>query len=147
MRVSEAALALITRVNAQGETEYLTQWNEKWQAYSLIGGHREAGESFRECCIREVEEELGLKRDVDFTVADDPVTPTCEYTAYSHSALEKTRYRVSVFPAQVAPGVMHMIDATHGNRWLNASEIIDRQTSTGRTVSDQIAFTLQLTGN
>ena len=42
MRISEAALALITRINAHGETEYLTQWNEKWQAYSLIGGHREA---------------------------------------------------------------------------------------------------------
>ena len=54
MRFSEAALALITRVNAQGETEYLTQWNEKWQAYSLIGGHHEEGESFRECCIREI---------------------------------------------------------------------------------------------
>ena len=50
MRVSEAALALITRVTPQGEAEYLTQWNEKWQAYSLIGGHREPDESFRDCC-------------------------------------------------------------------------------------------------
>ena len=39
MRISEAALALITRVNMRGEMEYLTQWNEKWQAYSLIGAH------------------------------------------------------------------------------------------------------------
>ena len=147
MRVSEAALALITRVNPLGKTEYLTQWNEKWQAYSLIGGHREDGESFRDCCIREIEEELGLKRDVDFTLADRPERPTYEYTAFSKSAQEVTCYQVELFSARIARSAMTAIEAIHDIRWLTVGEIQHRQTSTGRTVSEQIAIILQHLGD
>lgn len=66
MKISHAVLALITRINLHGETEYLTQWNNGWQAYSLIGGHVEADDSFRECCDRGVEEELELKYESEF---------------------------------------------------------------------------------
>lgn len=139
MRISEAALALITRVNAQDEAEYLTQWNEKWQAYSLIGGHREEGESFRECCLREVEEELGLKRIADFTVAAKSVGSTVDFTMDSMSAGEETRYGIELFRAEIASAnVYDAVNAAPLNRWLSASEIENRMTEDGRTVSEQV---------
>ena len=45
--------------------------NAKWQALSLIGGQKHDDEKFRECCIREVCEELALSLD-QFQVADEP---------------------------------------------------------------------------
>ena len=101
MRVSEAALALITRVNAQSETEYLTQWNETWHAYSLIGGHVEAGESFRECCVQEVEEELELRSEIDFRLASEAMGPINEYDEVSKAAGVLTNYRIQVFSTQI----------------------------------------------
>jgi len=53
MRTSTAAIAAIQQHDA-----WLVQWNENWNAYSLIGGHLETGESFRECCEREIMEAL-----------------------------------------------------------------------------------------
>jgi hypothetical protein len=36
LRISEAGLALIVRKGLQREHCYLTQWNDKWQAYSFV---------------------------------------------------------------------------------------------------------------
>lgn len=147
MRISEAALALITRVNTQDETEYLTQWNEKWQAYSLIGGHREEGESFRECCIREIEEELELKRDVNFGVPETPVAPTVEFMMYSKTAGEETRYRMQLFRVEIGSARdRELIDANPVNRWLSESEIGNRLSSEGRPVSEQVVRVLTASG-
>ena len=147
MRTSEASLALITRVNALGETEYLTQWNEKWQAYSLIGGHREESESFRECCIREVEEELGLRRDVGFAVPEVPITPAIEFVMYSKTAGEETRYRMQLFRVEIASARdCDLIDANRINRWLSESEIVNRLTRDDRSVSEQVVRVLKASG-
>src|SRR5438128_10124068 len=72
MRLSEAGLALVRRVGPDGAPEYLVQWNDNWQRFSLPGGHVEPGESFRACCAREVAEELGLSAGTDFRVAPEP---------------------------------------------------------------------------
>jgi hypothetical protein len=137
MRVSEAALALITRVDAQGEMEYLSQWNEKWQAYALVGGHRENGESFRDCCLREIEEELALLRNVDFTIAAEPLVPRIEFTAFSKSAKQDSAYRIELFSTQLkqTPNVA-AIGANTENRWLQAADIFRGSTSDGRAVAE-----------
>ncbi len=58
MRTSQAGLALIRRHQpADGETQYMSQWSETWHRYSLVGGHVEPSESFRDCTIREIAEE------------------------------------------------------------------------------------------
>jgi len=59
MRESLGALALI-RKEAEEGTLWLGRWNRHWRSYSLVGGHKHPQETFGECIIREVGEELGL---------------------------------------------------------------------------------------
>ncbi len=147
MRVSEAALALITRVNAQGETEYLTQWNEKWQACSLIGGHREQSESFWECCNREMEEELRLKREVDFRVASVGLSSRLEYVATSQAAGVATLYRIELFSAAILTiAAIAIIDGNADNCWVTTSEIGCGTTASGRPVAEQVGRVLNHLG-
>ena len=70
LRRSEGGIALIQRTVA-GKREWLAQWNENWRAFFFIGGHRREDETFRECVVREIEEELGLAVS-EFTVALQP---------------------------------------------------------------------------
>lgn len=138
MRVSEAALALITRVSAQGETEYLTQWNEKWQAYSLIGGHREERESFRECCIREIEEELELKREVDFILADSPISPPLHFTGFSRSAQLDTLFVFELFEVSLLRPIGRIGDC----HWVHFVEAMSGSAADGRAIADQVFRTI-----
>jgi tetratricopeptide (TPR) repeat protein len=143
MRVSEAALALITRNNSLGQIEFLTQWNAKWQAYSLIGGHRERGESFLDCCHREVEEELGLVPYVDFTAAKDPTFPVLEFQAFSRSAQQETAYQIELFQIDLtSANAREAIQKNPANRWLLKSEVHNRLAGDGRAVADQVFLVL-----
>ena len=138
MRVSEAALALITRVTAQGETEYLTQWNENWQAYSLIGGHRDECESFRVCCIREIEEELGLKRDVDFILANSPISPPLHFTGFSRSAQVDTKFVFELFQATL----LRPIGRIEECQWVQFAQAECGSATDGRAIADQVLRTI-----
>src|SRR5205809_5963914 len=100
MRRSEGALALIRRAG-QGRTENLVGWNEKWQGYNFVGGHRRPEESFLACLEREVAEELNLRRGEDYRV--DPGPPRrLEYTAYSESARAETAYVMELFGIELS---------------------------------------------
>jgi 8-oxo-dGTP pyrophosphatase MutT (NUDIX family) len=101
MRISEAALALISRVDSRGETAYLTQWNNGWQSYSLIGGYAEAGGAILECCVRELEEEVELPLEVEFQVEDKALSAMLEYVAISETAGVFSRYQVELFSTQL----------------------------------------------
>ncbi len=90
MRRSEAAIALIRR-ELGSNTEWLAQWNEAWQAYHFVGGHRRGEESFRECMVRELDEELELRDGADLLVPTAPALHL-EYTAFSQRAHEETEY-------------------------------------------------------
>lgn len=61
MRLSEAAVALIRREH-DGPTLWLAQWNQNWRTYTFVGGHRWPEETFRECLVRELGEELGVAK-------------------------------------------------------------------------------------
>ena len=65
------AIALIQR-NQHGQRQWLAQWNTSWQRYSFVGGHKRLDESFRQCVIREIGEELQLAEGSEFLVADEP---------------------------------------------------------------------------
>jgi ADP-ribose pyrophosphatase YjhB (NUDIX family) len=147
MRISAAALALIERVGCGDATEYLTQWNDRWRAFSLIGGHVEPGESFRDCCVREVAEELELAPGVEFEVAPQRLGPRCDYTAYSQSALEATLYEIDLFPTKLlTAAAMAKIDAKTGNRWFSREQIKSGVTRDGHSIAEQVAMVLQLSG-
>ena len=145
MRVSEAGLALITRPRVGQGLEYLTQWNDRWGMFSLIGGRIEAGETFRQCCEREVAEELGLTPGTDFAVAAEPVRSPREYTAVSGSAGVETRYCVGLYVVELLQPAAHVrVAALPTNRWLTDDEVDSLVTDDGRRVSAQVRTVLSL---
>jgi hypothetical protein len=147
VRISQASLALIERTGPGGATEYLTQWNDRWQAYSLIGGHIESGESYRDCCIREVAEELGLAPEVDFRVAPQPLGARCQYTALSQSAGVPTEYQIEIFATELLlPAAVATVSANPHNRWSSLADIQRGSTADGRTIAQQVVRVLGLIG-
>jgi ADP-ribose pyrophosphatase YjhB (NUDIX family) len=137
MRISKAGLALITRLGPNDDVEYLVQWSDTWQMYSLIGGHVEAGESYRDCCVREVAEELDLVP-TEYVVTAEPLW-RLEYEAFSHSRRAMTLYRVELFRVTLAsPDVVRKVSLQSANRWLSESEIAKMMTIDGQPISEQV---------
>jgi predicted negative regulator of RcsB-dependent stress response len=135
MRRSDAAIALIRR-EVEGATEWLVQWNEGWEAFSFVGGHRRSEESFRECMIRELQEELGVRDGVDGLVPTAPVLHL-EYTAVSRRTGEETDYVMELFDVALVGGqALAAIAANLANRWLSEPEIMACRCRDGRLVSE-----------
>jgi 8-oxo-dGTP pyrophosphatase MutT (NUDIX family) len=134
LRQSVAAFAVIRR-EERGGTQWLTQWNAHWQCFNLIGGHKRPDETFRECVIRELSEELRLCEGEDFTVAES-LTAHLEYQAWSESAQRTTAYIVELFQVQLnGPRALDQIDANSSNRWLSLAEIHHGHAADDRRVS------------
>jgi 8-oxo-dGTP pyrophosphatase MutT (NUDIX family) len=136
MRRSEGAWALIRRGDG-GQTRILTQWNRNWQALHLVGGHRRQGESFRECLLREVGEELGLSAK-DFTAGEQPLARLA-YTAWSEGAQEETAYAVEIFAVEMGSAVADRVSADPANAWLTAEEALSGRSADDRRVSPTLA--------
>jgi len=147
MRISQAGLAMFKRLGPGSVVEYLTQWNDNWQMFSLLGGHREPDESFRQCCVREVAEELELTPDIDFRVGIEPLQSLREYTAMSKAAGVETRYRVELFAVELLNrDAVAKVDANVANRWLTETDIRRHTTKEGQPIAAQVEIVLQLFG-
>jgi len=145
MRISQAGLACVRRDGPTGP-EYLAQWSAKWGMYSLVGGHVEAGETFRECCAREVAEELYLPPSA-FTVADSPLAPTVEYTTISGGAKVETQYRMELYAVDLlTPAAVAKVSAMPTNRWLSVAEILAERTTDDKPISAQVKTVFALSG-
>lgn len=145
MRISCAGLALIRRDDSGGPL-WLAQWNNKWQRYSFVGGHKNPAESYRECVIREIGEELGLIADRQFTVAQKPLTHL-QYRAWSESAQEESDYTLELFEvAFVGDDSRRSVDADPQNRWLSADEIRVQCCLDGRAISETVGRLLNAIG-
>jgi 8-oxo-dGTP pyrophosphatase MutT (NUDIX family) len=142
MRSSIASIALIRREVA-GQTLWLAQWNDAWNAFNFVGGHKHDNESFRECLVREIEEELGLSDGHDVLVASAPLQHL-EYTDISQRTGEQTAYVIELFDvALLGDRALATIDANPANRWLSEAEIGNRSCGDGRAVSDTISRLLK----
>jgi 8-oxo-dGTP pyrophosphatase MutT (NUDIX family) len=145
MRNSVAAIALIQR-EVQGHTEWLARWNSNWNAFSFVGGHKDERETFRDCLIREVIEELGLEPDADFHVAELPQSHL-EYAGWSGGARAEAAYTMELYPVDLTGDFTHeKIDQDPGNRWLKAAEIQCTRTEDGKPISGTVALLLQMSG-
>jgi 8-oxo-dGTP pyrophosphatase MutT (NUDIX family) len=134
MRKSSAAFAWIERQTHDGP-RFLTQWNRKWQAFNLVGGHVEPGESFRECVVREMIEELGIAA-AEFDVSDEPLA-RIEFTTWSVPAQETTEYEMAAFRAALrTEAAASRIEANADNRWLSREELARGTTDAGQHVSE-----------
>jgi 8-oxo-dGTP pyrophosphatase MutT (NUDIX family) len=139
MRRSEGALALVLCTEG-GRTCLLAQWNARWQALSLVGGHRRPGESFRDCLLREVAEELRLSP-ADFTAGDAPLA-RLEYVAWSEGAAAQTEYVLEVFAVELPGGAAARVSADPANAWLTAGEVRAGRSEDGRRVSPTLSRVL-----
>jgi 8-oxo-dGTP pyrophosphatase MutT (NUDIX family) len=140
-RQSVAALAVIRRSTASG-IHWLAQWNAKWQALALVGGHKRPNESFRECAIREVTEELGIAAGVDFSVQESPLAQL-QYVALSRSANEDTTYLVELFDTTLlTEAAQRKVNSNPLNAWLTTREIAGLKTDHGRPISETIQLLL-----
>lgn len=140
MRESLAAVALIRRRSGD-QAHYLAQWNEGWQRYSLVGGHKRDDETFRDCLVREVQEELGLNEGAHYHVGNKPLA-RLQFEAWSERAREQTSYAFEVFGLEfVAPEseVLRLINLNSANRWLSRREIDAQETFEGKPISETVS--------
>jgi tetratricopeptide (TPR) repeat protein len=135
----------VRRASPGGEAEYLAQWNERWQAFHFVGGHKRPGESFRNCCVRETEEELHLTAVRQFRVAAEPLAHLA-YVAFSHGAGAETAYTIELFDVELLQDTAALVAADPANRWLSEADIRARRCRDGRTVSDTMLRVLALAG-
>ena len=133
-RISKAALAWITE-----DGKVLAQWNRKWQVFSLIGGHVESGESFREACVREICEEIECEESA-VTLTDTACTEL-QFEALSRSAGIQTDYHWRVFEANVSKGILRKLPSSC--RWLTLDEIEAGATTNGESVAKQVQQVLK----
>jgi 8-oxo-dGTP pyrophosphatase MutT (NUDIX family) len=133
MRQSEAAVALI-RLVRDGQTHWLAQWNDKWGAFHFVSGHRRPDETFRECLVREIAEELHLSDGTDYQVSAERPTHL-EFVDFSQSTQTQTRYIMELFSVELNPGAHPRVESNPANCWLNAAEIEAGQTRDGQPVS------------
>jgi hypothetical protein len=103
-RTSKAAIALITREAAPGDTEWLLQWNRKWEVMHLISGHIEDQDpNYLACVIREIHEELfGALDDEELYKMYDAVRSVDEY--HRSQSPWKDRYIEMVTTNTAPPG-------------------------------------------
>jgi len=141
MRQSVAAVALIRR-QRDGQTLWLAQWNPRWQKYHLVSGHKRPDETFRECLVRELGEELGLREGTDFQMTPEAFA-RLEYTAWSESAGADTAYTMELFEVKlIGPAAREKVDANPGNRWLSDEEIRSERCDDGKAVSTTMRLLL-----
>ncbi|MBI1917937.1 MAG: NUDIX domain-containing protein [Planctomycetes bacterium] len=169
MRSSIAAFALFRRAGSAGRVEYLAQWNDGWNAFHFVGGHKREDESFRVCCVREVAEELGLIEGRDFHVAAERHS-RLRYVHFSERAKAETDYTVELFDVELLGDAASAFEADTSprrqrgdvpslalragvegprgeeNRWLTESDLRTGRCRDGRTVSPTMLRILSLAG-
>jgi 8-oxo-dGTP pyrophosphatase MutT (NUDIX family) len=139
MRESLASIAVIRR-QQDGQTLWLAQWNPKWKRYHFVGGHRHADESFRQCVIREVQEELEIAEGAEFLVGERTLSHL-DYIAWSEGAGQQTHYVMELFEVQfTSDEARRKVEADRHNRWLTETEIRKSRCRDGQPVSATMAL-------
>jgi 8-oxo-dGTP pyrophosphatase MutT (NUDIX family) len=140
VRESQAAVALI-RERHDADWKYLCHWSRSWGAWHFVGGHREPGETFRECAVREACEELGVAADHLRVVA--PLA-RLEYVAHSRSAGVPTAYVIEVYETLLCAA--RGVELGGRNRWVTGAEVRRGRTDDGTPVSPTVDYILTQLG-
>lgn len=142
-RQSIGAAALIHRQGTDG-TEWFARWNQNWDCFHVVGGHKWEGESFRECMLRELGEELGLSNGQLLVVPAEPVH-MATYAAWSERAGEVTDYTLALFAVSASPDLGSKAVASQQEvRWITEDEILAGVCDDGLRVSDTFKTLLDL---
>ena len=144
LRQSAGSMAIVGRA-AGGRAEWLARWNKKWESYAFVGGHLHDGETFRECLVRELAEELELDEH-DFTVGDAPLA-RLEFVDWSESAQQDTAYTHELFAVAFAnDAVIERLRRDTRLRWLTDEEIRNQHGADGSPVSPTLSRYLDSIG-
>jgi 8-oxo-dGTP pyrophosphatase MutT (NUDIX family) len=143
MRRSEAAVALVQLTRGR-QSLWLARWNTKWQRYHFVAGHRTPDETFRECLVREIAEELHLIEGPEYLVSTAPPVHL-EFNDYSESARTQTHYVLELFRVEPSSEVLPKVESGSENRWLTESEVRARRAGDGRPVSATMSRVLEAT--
>src|SRR5206468_741498 len=111
----------------------------------FVGGHKHDDESFRDCCVREVAEELGLVEGQGFRVAAERHS-RLRYVHWSESAKAETDYTVELFDAELLGNAARQVEADPDNCWLSEADIRVGRCRDGRAVSPTMLRILALAG-
>ncbi len=144
MRRSEASLALVRRIGVDG-SRWLALWNVRWDAFHLVGGHRRPDEGFRDCLVREIYEELGLRDGLDCRVEPVPQAHLA-YTAWSNHARAETDYTMELYTVTLEDRAEPILGDNPAVRWLTESEIQYERCRDGRPVSPTMGFLIAKAG-
>jgi 8-oxo-dGTP pyrophosphatase MutT (NUDIX family) len=89
--------------------------------WSLPGGRMDIGESAPECCIRETEEETGLKTRIVRLVG--LYTNPCSICAYPDGNVHQSY--IALFEGAIIGGKLHISEETTRFHWLDKNELND----------------------
>ena len=124
----------------------MSRWNVYWRCFNLISGHKLTTESFHQCIVRELAEELGLEAFMDFLVRNRPLAHL-EYTDWSKSAQVETAYTIEAFDVEfTSDAVWDRVLTNPRVRALTASEIRAGKCSDGSPVSAAVLRVLDTVG-
>jgi pyrimidine-nucleoside phosphorylase len=140
-REIDAAVVIVKDVTRRGST-YLVQLNRRWGMFNFISGKRESGEDLcmRGTAMREVEEELELVRDEDFTVEEIATNPV-EVIQYSRRESCYTRYQFYLYHLTFfgeRRSLLQRLSRNVDNRWLTEAELTAGWSGDGSAVSPSV---------
>lgn len=138
--------------------QYLLQWNQRWDAFNLIGGKpdpsREAdGDSLSHTIRRELEEEMGLCASTDFEILQQLGLVTM--TQYSRREQQVKEYTFAIFDVRIFPtfpitfrknSAIRWLSTGYENIFVSAYEINNLMTKDGRPISTTTRYILQAVG-
>ena len=140
-----AAAALTCRTDG-AETRWLVRWNRGWECFFLVGGHKLDAETFRDCLVREIAEELGLSEGQDYAMGSAPLAHVT-YAAKSRRTGEDTRYAVELFAVRLASdAVWDRIAADARVRLVTEAEIRSQRCGDGKPISPTMLRLLDSVG-
>lgn len=124
----------------------MSRWNVYWRCFNLISGHKLATETFHQCMVRELAEELGLESFMDYLVRNVPLAHL-EYTDLSKSAQVETAYTIEAFDVEfTSEAIWDRVMANPRVRALTEREIREGQCTDGSPVSAAILRVLDSVG-
>lgn len=137
-RLSRSSVALISRRH-DGEMRWLTRWNRPWSSLAFVGGHKEGAETYQQCILREIQEELGLVDGLDFTLVAEP-RAVLEFDAFSERAQVETGYVMTLYDVLLldTPETA-ALDRDPDVRWVTEAEIRARRNAEGLPISPTLA--------
>jgi len=133
-RIQPCSVALI-KIEAEGRSFFLHQWDPLARRYQLIGGKRRSSETPKQTIIREIQEELinhPLQYKTDFEVMNYPTEKfTMSYVSSTYGAL--TYYEFDVFT--VSFSITHLQTSVI-DRWISINEMIACKTTDGDEIAN-----------